>query len=119
MSWIMRIQNHVALDAFSCDVPLQDLINMCAPTLGGICTLRDILMAEDQPWNNLSTEPSNAAELNRRKSAAPEFFEVKKTDKVEKTEENLKTDIKVSCTFYTHIFTFVANFFLAFISFDR
>lgn len=52
MSWIMKIQNHIALDSMSCDVPLQDLIQMCTPSLGEIYNIQDLIMQEEQMWNN-------------------------------------------------------------------
>lgn len=57
MSWIMRIQNHIALESMSCDVPLQDLIHMCSPSLGEIYNIQDLLN-EETAWNTNANDPS-------------------------------------------------------------
>lgn len=56
MSWIMRIQNHIALESLSCDVPLQDLINICTPSLADIYNIQDLLH-EDPLWNSNGNDP--------------------------------------------------------------
>lgn len=103
MSWLMRIQNHITLDSFSSDVPLQDLINLLAPSFGGICNLPDIFTDEPN-WNsnlNISSEQvaQQPTESNRRKSVSVELTESKKTEKIEEIKELTRIDIMVSKVF--------------------
>lgn len=87
MSWIMKIQNHIALDSMSCDVPLQDLINMCTPSLGEIYNIQDVLN-EDHLWSsNVNiTSDQLSSEAGKRKSVLVETS-VKPVEVIEKKPE--------------------------------
>lgn len=90
MSWIMKIQNHIALDSLTCDVPLQDLINMCTPSLGEVYNIQNLLN-EEQLWSgnvNITNEQMATAEAIKRKTVTVDANNIKPTEKTEKKLEN-------------------------------
>lgn len=90
MSWIMKIQNHIALDSLSCDVPLQDLINMCTPSLGEFYNIPD----EEQIWSsnvNSTNEQMALNEANKKKSVIIEPNAVKPSEWNEMKPEATQT----------------------------
>lgn len=90
MSWIMKIQNHIALDSMSCDVPLQDLIHMCTPSLGEIYNIQDFLMQEEQIWNNNVNITNNiqSGDGLKKKSVTVDSNNVKSVEVPEKIPES-------------------------------
>lgn len=83
MSWIMKIQNHITLDSLTCDVLLQDLINMSTPSLGEVYNIQNLLN-EEPLW-------SETAEAIKRKSVTVETTSTKPTETTEKKQENAQT----------------------------
>lgn len=110
MSWIMRIQNHITLDSLTCDVPLQDLIHMCTPSLGEIYNFQDLLN-EEQAWNNLNSTTEQAAtnlDLNKRKETADVKLQPEKIErKVEATASAIQKEENIADM--TSIFTDVTS----------
>lgn len=91
MSWIMRIQNHIALESLSCDVALQDLINMCTPPLADIYNIQDLLH-EDQSWNSNVNDPSPMIpEQPRKKITSIDTSEPKSTRKSDRNDAPIQT----------------------------
>lgn len=93
MSWIMKIQNHIALDSLSCDVPLQDLIHMCTPSLGEIYTIQDLLN-EEPSWTsdvNISNEQMQSVEVVKKKSVTVDPNTIKSTEMIEKIPETTQS----------------------------
>lgn len=91
MSWIMKIQNHIALDSMSCDVPLQDLIQMCTPSLGEIYNIQDLIMQEEQIWNNslnISNQLHLGDGLRKKAVTVADTSSVKPVDIPEKIPES-------------------------------
>lgn len=90
MSWIMKVQNHIALDSMSCDVPLQDLISMCTPSLGEIYNFQDLLN-EEQLWSsnvNITNQHIvSAAESARKKVTSVAEQQTKPVEATEKRSE--------------------------------
>lgn len=98
MSWIMKIQNHIALDSLSCDVPLQDLINMCTPSLGEIYNIPDF-MNQEQLWSsnvNIANEQTPSSETIKRKSVTVEANTTKTTDMTEKKAEPVQSALNTA-----------------------
>lgn len=89
MSWIMKIQNHIALDSMSCDVPLQDLIHMCTPSLGEIYNIQDLMMQEEQMWNNNVniTNQIQSGDALKKKAVTVDTNSVKSVEIPEKIPE--------------------------------
>lgn len=75
MSWMMRVQNHITMDTQTSDVLLQDLINLCRPSLGEIYNMQDQLN-DDQIWNNNGnqepTQPKATTAVPDNKPKEPE-----------------------------------------------
>lgn len=93
MSWIMKIQNHIALDSISCDVPLQDLINMCTPSLGEIYNYQDLLN-EEPAWSsavNLVNDQMATAELAKRKSITLDTMKI--AEVIENKPESVQSNV--------------------------
>lgn len=91
MSWIMRIQNHIALESLSCDVPLQDLINMCTPSMADIYNIQDLLN-EDPSLNNNGNDPSPMMpEHPQKKITSIDTSEPKSTGKSDRNDRSTHT----------------------------
>lgn len=93
MSWIMKIQNHIALESLSCDVPLQDLIHMCTPSLGEIYNIQDFLN-EEQSWSsnvNITNDQVQPTEVVKKKSVTVDPNNLKLSDAIEKIPENTQS----------------------------
>lgn len=90
MSWVMKIQNHIALDSLSCDVPLQDLIHMCTPSLGEIYNVQDLLLQEEQMWSNNVNITNNIqpGDGPKKKAVKVDTNNVKSVEVPEKIPEN-------------------------------
>lgn len=88
MSWVMKIQNHIALDSLSCDVPLQDLINMCTPSLGEVYNFQDLLR-EEPLWSNvnISNLQMTSTEVTKKKTVTVETNNTKPNEVTEKKTE--------------------------------
>lgn len=96
MSWMMRIQNHITMDMQTNDVLLQDLINMCRPSLGEIYNMQE-WMNDDQIWannGNQSLEPGQpkamptgvVEETKARPTEKTEVESSRKDDRIEKPD---------------------------------
>lgn len=94
MSWIMKIQNHIALDSLSCDVPLQDLIHMCTPSLGEIYNFQDLLN-EEHIWGsnvNITNDQMSANETVKKKTVTVETNNTTKpTEIIEKKPDHVQS----------------------------
>lgn len=103
MSWVMKIQNHITLDSLSCDVPLQDLINMCTPSLGEVYNFQDLLH-EEPLWSNvnITNVQMTSAELTKKKTVTVETNNTKPTEVTEKKPEPT-TQIVASTTKKTDV----------------
>lgn len=101
MSWIMKIQNHIALDSMSCDVPLQDLIQMCTPSLGEIYNIQDLIMQEEQIWNNslnITNQLHLGDGLRKKAVTVADTSSVKSVDIPEKIPESSVEPIATTTT---------------------
>lgn len=96
MSWMMRVQNHITMDMQTNDVLLQDLINMCRPSLGEIYNTQD-WMHDDQIWANNGGQPlepmhpkpvptPSADETKPKPAEKPEAQLPRKDDSIERTD---------------------------------
>lgn len=98
MSWIMKIQNHIALDSLSCDVPLQDLINMCTPSLGEIYNFQDVLN-EEPLWSsnvNITNQHISLVAESAKKKVTVESQPVKTIETTDKKQEPTPSAVTTS-----------------------
>lgn len=95
MSWVMKIQNHIALDSLSCDVPLQDLINMCTPSLGEVYNIQELLN-EEPLWSsnvNIANEQMATTEMAKKKSVTVDTTNTKPIEVIEKRSEHSQSTV--------------------------
>lgn len=93
MSWMMRIQNHITMDMQTSDVLLQDLINMCRPSLGEIYNKQDLLN-DDQILDNNDSQTLEPVQVK----PAPMFCEAKLKDDEKPEPEMSRNDDSMDST---------------------